>query len=242
MDYRERFYQHYLSTHFAKDNRERAQTDTRLWNRYFRLNYLRHLPQDKNARILDVGCGMGQFLQFLAATGYPNVAGIDRSDEAAQYCRSRNLAVERSEALGHLASRANIYDAVVLNDLAEHFTKAEIVGVIEACYRALRPNGALLVKTVNAANPIVGAHSLAIDFTHEWIFSEESLTQLLRVVGFREIRVLPVKIYTQPYNPIHWLARLLSGGLNMLWRMLFFLYGRRGTKCFSKSILAVGKK
>jgi 2-polyprenyl-3-methyl-5-hydroxy-6-metoxy-1,4-benzoquinol methylase len=235
-------YERYISTHLGMGDLGALHRNERLWRRYYRLNYLPHLPEDKNARVLDIGCGMGHFLEFLIACGYKNGVGIDRSDEVVKYCSSRSLQVEKTDGLEHLAARPNTYDAIVMNDIVEHFTKSEIFDLISAGYEALRPNGAILVKTVNAANPVLGAHSLAIDFTHEWIFSEESLTQVLNVLDFRDVRVLPLNIYTNPWSPIHWAARAAAGCLNVLWRTLYTLYGRSRTRCFTKNILAVAKK
>jgi len=242
MDYRARLYERYVTTQLAAGDREILQTDSRLWEKYFRKNYLKHLPPDKTARILDAGCGMGQFLEFLRVAGYQDFLGIDRGDEAIRYCRARNLTVEKSDLLEHLGAHENTYDAIVLNDIIEHFTKSEICDVVENIYKALRPNGVVLIKTANAANPITGAHSMAIDLTHEFIFSEESLNQVLSVFGFRDIRILPLNIYVKEWNPIHWAARAVAAWLNLWWRILFVLYGRTSTHCFAKNILAVGRK
>ena len=36
----------------------------------FRKRFARHLPAERNARILDLGCGYGEFLCFLQRAGY----------------------------------------------------------------------------------------------------------------------------------------------------------------------------
>ncbi|MCX8037973.1 MAG: class I SAM-dependent methyltransferase [Candidatus Sumerlaeia bacterium] len=242
MDFRERVYRQYLATHLAEGRWAAAQRDQAMWNRYFRVNYLCHLPPDRRARILELGCGMGQFLEFLRLQGYENAAGVDRSDEAVNYCRARNLPAEKAEATAFLSSRADCYDALILNDLIEHMSKPEALALLDACRSALRPNGVILIKTVNAANPILGAHSLAIDLTHETVYSEESLAQLLRVAGFDSVQVFPMNIYIKPHHPLHLAARAFAALINWLWRLLFRLYGRPTTRLFSKNILAVGKK
>jgi len=238
LDYRKLVYERYVSTHLGKI----VQTNDRLLLKYHRLNFLPHLPPDKDAPILDIGCGMGQFLEFLHASGYKNCRGIDRGEEAVQYCLSRGFSVENAEALDYLSHYPNSYAAIVLNDIVEHFTKSEVFDLIHACHQALQPNGGIIIKTANAANPLTGAHSLAIDLTHEILFSEESLAQLLNVVGFRNVKVLPLNIYANRYNPLHWIARCFAECLNFAWRVLYTLYGRPGTRCFTKSILAVGRK
>ena len=41
--------------------------------------------------LLDLGCGGGEFLDFLAHRGYTAAAGIDYSDEQVERCRARGL-------------------------------------------------------------------------------------------------------------------------------------------------------
>lgn len=56
-------------------------------------NHLKHLPNEKDTRILDLGCGMGHFLYFLKANGYNNYLGIDFCDENIKFCRDNNFNV-----------------------------------------------------------------------------------------------------------------------------------------------------
>src|SRR5580692_821432 len=39
---------------------------------YYRANYLSHLPQDRNARILVISCGPGYLVNLLTKNGYLN--------------------------------------------------------------------------------------------------------------------------------------------------------------------------
>ncbi|MCR8454597.1 MAG: class I SAM-dependent methyltransferase [Crenarchaeota archaeon] len=45
------------------------------------------LPEDRDARILDIGCGMGHFLYFLKEEGYRNFLGVDISREQVNFVR-----------------------------------------------------------------------------------------------------------------------------------------------------------
>jgi len=49
------------------------------------------LPADRNAPILDAGCGEGNLLAFLRAKGYANLSGFDLSPECVRLCRERGL-------------------------------------------------------------------------------------------------------------------------------------------------------
>ena len=52
---------------------------------YYKI-YKDFLPKDKNAKILDLGCGTGHFLYFTKKLGYTNYHGIDISKESVQFC------------------------------------------------------------------------------------------------------------------------------------------------------------
>ena len=49
---------------------------------YYDDNYKAFLPEDRNAAILDIGCGPGDFVRYLHGLGYRNITAVD-IDEAA---------------------------------------------------------------------------------------------------------------------------------------------------------------
>ncbi len=72
-------------------------------------------------------------------------------------------------------------------------------------------------------------------------YSKASLSQVLRVSGFRDIRVYPMDIYVgKPL--IDCIARMVSRVFDLFFRILFLLYGRTSTRIFAKSIFAIGRK
>src|SRR5882724_2135066 len=54
---------------------------------YYRANYLRHLPQDRNVSILVVSCGPGYLVHTLREHGYLNVIGIDSDAVKVEHAR-----------------------------------------------------------------------------------------------------------------------------------------------------------
>jgi hypothetical protein len=100
--------------------------------------------------------------------------------------------------------------------------------------------GILIIKTPNLANPITASSSRYNDFTHTVGYTEESLTQVLRVAGFRHIKIYPQNIFV--FNPfVNFIGKFSQKTLNLAFRLLFLLYGRRTAKIFSKDIIAVAK-
>ena len=64
-------YKDYLTTHFSTGHKIRIDKKTyERYFRYFKLNYENYLPKNKNARIVDLGCGIGHFLFYLKKSNY----------------------------------------------------------------------------------------------------------------------------------------------------------------------------
>jgi len=238
---KERIYSKYITTHFEAVH-EKGKSDFETYCRYFKINYLKHLPESKDSKILDIGCGMGHFLYFLEKEGYKNYLGIDISKENIEFCKEKGFNVELWDALSFLKEKQETFDIIVMNDIIEHLSKQEIIQILELVNKNLVENGKTIIKTPNSSNPILANAGRYIDFTHEIGFTEESLSQVLRISGFRDVRVYPQDIYIFYKNPLNYIAKFISKLLNLIFKLLFLLYGRKTTKIFTKSIIAVAEK
>lgn len=96
-------------------------------------NLLRRLEQgglDKDARILDYGCGNGLFIQFLRQRGYGHVSGYD--PYMAEYARLPE----------------GPFDCVVANDVIEHVDDPR--ALLAECVSLVAPGGLLYVGTADS--------------------------------------------------------------------------------------------
>jgi 2-polyprenyl-3-methyl-5-hydroxy-6-metoxy-1,4-benzoquinol methylase len=78
------------------------------------------LPPD--ARVLDVGCGNGEFLAALAEHGLEGW-GLDISGAAVEACRRRGLRASEGDLCGGEWPAQRSFDAVTLWDVLEHLTE-----------------------------------------------------------------------------------------------------------------------
>jgi len=78
-------------------------------------------------------------------------------------------------------------DVVVAFDLIEHFTKEELLPLVDEVYRVLRPRGRWIIHAPNAEGPFGGRIRYG-DFTHELAFTRVSIAQLLKASGFASAR------------------------------------------------------
>ena len=157
-----------------------------------------HLPVDRSAAILDVGCGRGYALQDLAALGYTRLTGID--PDAGQVAFARNLRlevtqVEDTEAF--LTARPDTYAVILLMDVLEHLPRGAQPGLLRAVARSLRSGGRLICSVPNAGSAI-GSFWLHNDYTHHWSFTADSLSFLMEQTGFARVRCLGVEFFLRP--------------------------------------------
>lgn len=229
-------YDKFLSSGFAEINVRNSRHSISL----YRHNYKRFLPKDRSAKILDVGCGLGQFLEFLGQEGYENFLGVDISSEAIHFCQEKGIPkVQLISDLKSFLLTSGSFDLIVLNDVIEHLPKVEILPILESLHEKLNAGGCLIVKTGNLAS-LVGARMRYNDFTHETGFTEYSLTQVLKIARFKDIMILP---FVFPKNRlirvVRWLGQKLIHGL---WKLVYFGEFALVPKVVDELFFAVGKK
>jgi cyclopropane fatty-acyl-phospholipid synthase-like methyltransferase len=191
---RNKLFDEYFSSIFSHSNVFSPQEYENSFSQ-FRLNYERFIAPGTGARILDIGCGTGHFLYYLEKKGYTDFLGIDISPQQVDFCRKNvSKSVEQADAFEFLKEKKNTYDAIVANDLLEHIPKEEIVKFLKRVNAALKDEGVFLIRTPNMGNPFA-VYSRYKDFTHEVGFTDRSLYQVFWTAGFRDIQVLPYKIY-----------------------------------------------
>jgi 2-polyprenyl-3-methyl-5-hydroxy-6-metoxy-1,4-benzoquinol methylase len=177
---------HYSEYFFSVNNPAREAFDASA--RSYAAWYRKFLPANKNVRILDLGCGMGHFLHFLQVAGYTNYWGIDKSPALVHFTQNNvTRRVSVADAFDYLRD-SGVFDVIAANDFVEHIPKIKTLNLLTSIYDSLESDGLLLVKTPNMSNPF----SLRFryqDYTHEQGFTEESLGQILRMSGFKEIHI-----------------------------------------------------
>jgi SAM-dependent methyltransferase len=125
-----------------------------------------------------------------------------------------------------LKDRHRTYDLITLCDVIEHVPREKVLPLLRLVYVALRPGGALYVRTPNMAS-LLASYSRYLDFTHLTGFTEFSLTQVLEAAGFACAHLTPDRWERnlscwRPWAP--WRGFGLRGAANrFLHRLLYAL-------------------
>jgi SAM-dependent methyltransferase len=210
-DYRDRLYRTYVNT------RRTALAPTSvedLGSRAAHLNRLikRHFPKDRDATIVDLGCGYGALIYFARLAGYRNIQGVDRSPEQVEVATRLGIeGVRESDLRDSLFVMSDAScDLVVTFDVIEHFRKEELLRFVDEVFRVLRVDGRWIIHAPNGESPF-GSRMRYWDFTHEIAFTRESISQLLLSAGFA--RVDCYEDSPVPHGPV-------SGARFLLWKAL----------------------
>ena len=80
------------------------------------------------------------------------------------------------------------YDLLFLMDVLEHLKKQEVLDLLELAHGALNVGGRIVIHVPNGEG-LFGMRVRYGDFTHEVCFTPQSIKQVLRACGFREVAV-----------------------------------------------------
>lgn len=156
-------------------------------SRMYQLRLRRFLPPT-GARILDVPCGHGNLLQFLADRGYSDVTGVDLAETQVRLAASLGLPARVGDAFAAVDD-AHGWDAVFSLDFIEHLDRDAAVRFLALVRSRLRAGGRLFLRLPSADGPF-GAHDVFNDVTHKWTLTAGAAETLLAAIGFSRVHVL----------------------------------------------------
>ena len=158
--------------------------------------YVERLPVPEGAvrpRLLDIGCGNGEFLLRAKKAGW-EVSGCDFDPVAVEAARESGAEV-RIGGAEVFRSALGSFDAVTLGHVIEHV--GDPGGLLALCLDLLKPGGAIFVDTPNTdarGLQLFGRHWRGLEPPrHLVLFNWEALEQLMIRTGFERLERLPQK-------------------------------------------------
>ena len=138
---------------------------------------------EKCSRVLDIGCGRGEFLEILKDYAISGI-GVDSDPDMVAYCRSRQLAVEQSDALTYLETLEDkSLDGIFIDQVVEHLEPGYLIRLLALCHQKMK-SGYIVIETVNPLS-FISFVNFYIDMTHKRPVHPETLQFLLSSVGFK---------------------------------------------------------
>ncbi len=146
----------------------------------------------RGERVLDLGCGAGDFTAVIAQSG-SRAVGADVAQAALRRARSRypGLDLRQVPIDGPLPFEDNSFEVVWASEVIEHV--GDTARWLSEVRRVLAPSGRLLLSTPSHGRLAILVHGIE-RFSeplgdHLHLYTRRSLAQVLFEFGFREIEI-----------------------------------------------------
>lgn len=136
-------------------------------------------------KVLDVGCGIGDFLKY-----YKSAVGVDINPENVKSCQEQGFNVELMKQ-DKLPFETNSFDSIVMDNVLEHIADPE--EILMEIKRVLQPNGVLLIG-------VPGLKGYASDPDHKVFYSKKSLLKTLVTYGFKNTKLIGMPFSFEPLS------------------------------------------
>jgi SAM-dependent methyltransferase len=196
---------------------------TELFILLFRLARVRalHALGVKGGKVLDVGCGRGQFLRLLSRLGY-DVRGTELSADSAAAAQCHLGDRVRAGSLNSCAFADEEFDAVTAWQVFEHLHGAR--ETLRECRRILKPGGALVLSMPNIdswQHRWASSEWFHLDLPrHLYHYSPVTLRRLLESEGFVLSRVSHFSVEQNPFGFLQSALNRLGARRSGLYQML----------------------
>ena len=114
-------------------------------------NILSLMSENKDARLLDLGCDNGDWTIALAEKiGTRHIAGIEIIAQAVQESLDKGIDCRKADLCEIFPFEENSFDIVHANQVIEHVTNID--HFIQEIYRVLKPRGYVVISTENGSS------------------------------------------------------------------------------------------
>ncbi|HIG32340.1 MAG TPA: methyltransferase domain-containing protein [Flavobacteriales bacterium] len=195
------------------------------------------LPNDKNAKILDIGFGNGWFMAACIELGYTNIYGVDFNgkEKMLDICKNSNSIIEvfniNSNIGDFLSENNKQFDFIHLSHVIEHIPKHSLLYIVDAIYMSLSNNGVALLRTPNMEGPLTSS-DFYITLGHEYGFSASNLQSLLSICGFENISYHDFSIYNPSVK--QYIGNFLRGIFIAFIKFKYRLFGATGDNYYGQ--------
>lgn len=137
-------------------------------------------------RVVDLGCGLGDFVELLAARGIDAV-GVDSDPTIAETLRGREVPIVEGDVLAYLQSLPpESVDGVSALHIVEHLPYDKVLELLRLAHSALGPGGVIVLTTPDPRSLHAHLEMFHLHFGHVSFYHPRLLCFFLEHVGFAE--------------------------------------------------------
>jgi len=176
------------------------------WNSSRKL-LARCIRKGKPGPILDIGCGLGFFVECCYRFGI-SCSGLEGSEYAVNAAKQRepNLDIRQHYLENPFPFQDETFSMVMCNQVIEHLPKETVRNALHESYRVLSEGGSIIVYS-----PSIYNLNQVMDPTHINLHSPRSLKRELKEAGFTQVGSFnkSLKFEWELLNPLNKLIRAL---------------------------------
>ncbi len=149
--------------------------------------YISYFP--KGGKVVDLGCGRGEFLELLRENGFA-AEGIDINSQMVEACLDKGLSCRKGDLLEGLSEWEDAsLDGIFSSQVIEHLTPAYLKKLAELCLQKLTSPGTLIWETINPASVFALVQIYYLDLSHQKPVHPQALKFMLEAAGFDDIEI-----------------------------------------------------
>lgn len=148
----------------------------------------------KKGKVLDLGCGRGEFLELLEKNGIKGV-GIDINDQMIDICLEKGLDCQKGDMLEKLADHEDgSLSGIFSSQVIEHLPPSYLKRLLELAYFKLAPSSCIVLETINPVSVFSLVEIYFLDLSHQKPIHPQAIKFLMESTGFEEVEI----IYSSP--------------------------------------------
>lgn len=202
-------------------------------------------------KVLEVGCGKGEFLNKVQAHKDIEVIGLEINQNAVRIAHNTGLSVLIEDIEDHSVKHPNTYDVVCSFQVLEHIS--DVDKFLNSQINSLKPGGKLIISVPNNDSFIKHVNGGILNFPphHMGWWSDSALKELEKYFQIKLNKILyePLQIYHFDWFKSIWIKkylknRLLKGLYHYLKLSLLFdlVLRSQAKRIKGHSVLAVFEK
>lgn len=140
-------------------------------------------------RVVDIGCGRGEFLELLKSKGI-NAEGIDIDNDMVEVCKNKGLKIKKLDAVSFLEKQKdNSLGGIFSSQVIEHMKPSYLHEFIKLSFKKLKKDSFFVAETLNPQSFYAFSHHYLTDLSHMVPLHFETMKFLLKSVGFKDVKI-----------------------------------------------------
>lgn len=164
--------------------------------------YVPYFKEKDENRVLDIGCGRGEFLELMYENGI-TAYGVDNYEPFVQYCNNRGFTAVMEDALTHLNTLEDCsLGGIFMSQVVEHLSNDYVSALITVAYKKLKPGCYFILETPNP-DCLAAISEFNIDMSHIKPVHYKALEYLFKAANFQSVERYHTKQCLYPVRAKH---------------------------------------